>query len=268
MRNLLLSFVLSLVAYESSGLLSQSLTSNKMDSTKSYFSIAIIPTWSKINVSNRSGELDEVRGSITSGLVVDIAYLRFSKKLIYHFSLGHGYYNEGFYYSYENVSNPAFPYTSTQAFEKNQPMQYSSFKFCVANNFKHNKRNVKYYGGIDFRYNWGYNIFTTGERRNVSYGSSQVINPGLEDESTTSLFYANSRIVRNISINPIIGLDYMLKLKNKTFLSFGAFFSIPFIPVIQSKVEFYPDFEDLNSTFNTSFNGGLFGVKIEYIIPN
>jgi hypothetical protein len=268
MQNHLISFLLSIIICNTVLFSQNNSPSHEIDSIKSYFSIAVIPSWNKVNVSKRSGELDKVKGSVTSGLVLDVAYLRFSKKFIYNFSLGHGYYKEGFYFRYDSISNPTFPYTSQYGFEENRPMQYSSFKFSVSNNFKKTKQKVMYYGGIDFRLNWGYDIFTTGDRFDVSHGSQQVIDSEFEEDVLTSFFYSNSIITRFISINPIVGVDYILGLKNKTFFSLGIFCSIPFIPVIKSKVEFYPDFEDLKSSFNTSFNGGLLGIKISYIIPN
>lgn len=247
---------------------SQNFKLGAVDSTKHYFSLAFTPHWNRCNILNVSGGVDEVRGWATQGLVSDVAYLYFSKKIIYLFSIGHGFYREGFYYNYENLSHPHFPSDIFSfGFEKYSPLQYTSMKFIISNNFRNQKRRIKYSCGIDIRMNWGVKIFDSGDRNNFSFTSRQDIIGDSINEGPIIRHQIDSKIVNNISVNPLLGADYIFRLKNKSFLNIGIIFSVPFISVLKSNVQFYPDYEDLKSSFNMNYNGGFLGIKTEYIIP-
>jgi hypothetical protein len=234
----------------------------EMDTSKHYFSLGFNPFLTKSTVSNIVGNIDEVRSWATQGLVGDIAYAYFSKKRIYQFSIGHGFYREGFYYNFENIDHPHFPSDMiSQGFEKSFPTQYSSFKFLVTNNFKNRDSQLKISCGVDFRMNWGITILNSGDRNDYSFKVSQNILENPDTEGPIVFYQWNSTLKNNFTVNPIVDVSYVFNLKNKSFLTAGVVYSIPFMKVVQSNILFYPDYESLNSSFNLNYRGGVFGNK-------
>lgn len=235
---------------------------------KHYFSLSFTPFLTKSTVSDIVGNIDEVRSWATQGLVGDIAYAYFSKKLIYQFSIGHGFYRQGFYYKYQNINHSHFPSDMMSlGFEKSFPSQYSSFRFTLANNFKKQNTRIKISCGVDLRFNWGRSILNSGDRNQYSFKVLQNIVANPDTEGPIVFYQWNSTYIRNLSVNPILDISYIFNLKNKSFLSAGFVYSVPFMNVVQSNIHFYPNYENLNSNFNLNYRGSYLGIKTEYTIP-
>lgn len=172
-----------------------------------------------------------------------------------------------YYYEYNEISEPDFSYTSDKSFEKNSPLQYSSVKLFLSKRISKSKRTTLSVG-FDFRVNWGYKIIMDDfERNDISFGGKQDLGgtPLLGD--FTQLYQFNSELEKNLSINPLIGLDYDFNILNQKSLTFGVLYSIPLFRILSSNVVIYPDYDDLRSTFNTKYYGGFFGFRVIYSMP-
>lgn len=246
----------------------QSVTTEDVERPKSYLSLSITPHFNRPIIKNVSGPADQIIPWTTPGMVLDIQYLRLTDKFIYEIGLGHGFYNDGFFYRYNEINHPNLMVNDNIGYEKSLPLQYSSVKLMVSNNFFQNKSNFKFYGGLDARMNWGYYLFYNVDTRDdVSYSSSFDIDWGNGELSSTTWLESSGKVTNQISINPLIGCDYLVKFKNQAFVSIGLVYSIPFFPVIKSDVTLYNDFENVKTTFNKNHHGGFFGFKLSYAMP-
>lgn len=257
--------VLTLLCFQTFG---QGAKSDTVEGLKSFFSFNITPHFNRPIIKNINGPADEIKPWTTFGMVFDINYLRLTDKFIYEIGLGHGYYNDGFFYRYNEIEDPYLTVKESFGFEKSLPLQYTTVKLIVANNFIHNKNNFKYYGGVDVRMNWGYFlIYNIDTRDDVSYSSSFDIDWGDGALSSTKWYESRGKVTNQISINPILGFDYLLKFKNQAYMSIGLVYSVPFLSVIKSNVTLYGDFENVKTTFSKNHHGGFLGFKFSYAIP-
>jgi hypothetical protein len=248
--------------------LSIQVLSQKDTNTRSrsyYFSLGINPHFNRFNISEVSGSVNKLNSWAQLGLNVDLAFSIYTKKMFGRLSMSHGTIREGFYLKYDFIDNQMLNLNSLEAFEKSYfPIHYSSLKMCVGNKFKFKTQTVLCYYGLDIRLNWGTAILTDGNRRDVSIASYQAIGGEYGDQGKTVFFQSNSWIERQISVNPMLGLEYGIPLKDKATINTSVFWVAPFLTIIRSEFKIYPEFEDLKSSFVNKYRGGLIGLGLTY----
>lgn len=262
------NFILSVLILSSVQTFGQSTPIEEIDRAKSYLTFNITPHFNRPIIKDVNGSADEIKPWTTFGMVFDINYLRLTDVFNYEIGLGHGFYNDGFFYRYNQINHPNLIVYDNFGFEKSLPLQYTSLKLLLSNKFIQTKNNFKFYGGVDVRMNWGYFlIYNVSNREDVYYSSSFDIDWGDGELVSTKWYESNGRITNQISLNPLVGCDYVLKFRNHAYMSIGLVYSIPFMPVIKSDVTLYGDFDNVKTTFSKNHYGGFFGFKFSYAIP-